>query len=146
MDDDHRPETLRALEHELTALLRRGRALSMEIAREVHPNLEPNAYGLLLWVRRSGPIRLTDLATLLGIGKGTLSRQIQGLEVLGLVRRDPDPADRRAAQLCLTEEGTRRFDAARTARMEQMRRSMENWPKRDVEDFARLMHRFNETF
>ncbi|MEE3920037.1 hypothetical protein V2I01_22610 [Micromonospora sp. BRA006-A] len=47
-------ETLRAVEHELTALLRRGRALSWEIAREVHPNLEPNAYGLLLWLRRSG--------------------------------------------------------------------------------------------
>ncbi|MEU0765159.1 MarR family transcriptional regulator, partial [Streptomyces microflavus] len=110
--DDHLPETLRVLEHELTALLRRGRALSWEIAREVHPNLEPNAYGLLLWLRRSGSTRLTDLAAELGIGKGTLSRQIQGLEALGLVRRDPDPVDRRAAQLRLTEEGTRRFDAA----------------------------------
>ncbi|MFI9642226.1 MarR family winged helix-turn-helix transcriptional regulator [Micromonospora sp. NPDC051925] len=144
--DDHLPETMRVLEHELAALLRRGRALSLEIAREVHPNLEPNAYGLLLWLRRSGSTRLTDLAVLLGIGKGTLSRQIQGLETLGLVRRDPDPADRRAAQLRLTEEGTRRFDAARSARMEQISRSMEKWPKRDVEEFARLMHRFNETF
>ena len=39
--DEHLPETLRAVEHELAALLRRGRALSWEIAREVHPNLEP---------------------------------------------------------------------------------------------------------
>lgn len=144
--DDHRPETLHAVEHELTALLRRGRALSWEIAREVHPNLEPNAYGLLLWLRRCGSIRLTDLATRLGIGKGTLSRQIHGLEGLGLVRRDPDPTDRRAAQLSLTEEGTRRFDAARTARLEQIRRTMQSWPKQDVEHFARLLHRFNETF
>ncbi|MGC5017899.1 MarR family winged helix-turn-helix transcriptional regulator [Micromonospora sp. DT47] len=144
--DDHLPETLRAVEHELTALLRRGRAFSWEIAREVHPNLEPNAYGLLLWLRRSGSIRLTDLATRLGIGKGTLSRQIHGLEGLGLVRRDPDPTDRRAAQLSLTEEGTRRFDAARAARMGQIRRTMERWPKRDVEEFARLLHRFNDTF
>ncbi|MEU7619745.1 MarR family winged helix-turn-helix transcriptional regulator [Micromonospora rifamycinica] len=144
--DDHLPETLRVLEHELAALLRRGRALSWEITGEVHPNLEPNAYGLLLWLRRSGPTRLTDLAALLGIGKGTLSRQIQGLETLGLVRRDPDPDDRRAAQLRLTGEGTRRFDTARAARMEQINRSLETWPKRDVEEFARLMHRFNETF
>ncbi|MFE9653512.1 MarR family winged helix-turn-helix transcriptional regulator [Micromonospora sp. NPDC006431] len=144
--EDHLPETLRAVEHELTALLRRGRALSWEIAREVHPNLEPNAYGLLLWLRRCGSIRLTDLAARLGIGKGTLSRQIHGLEGLGLVRRDPDPTDRRAAQLSLTEEGTRRFDAARAARLGQIRRTMESWPKQDVEDFARLMHRFNETF
>ncbi|WP_091190486.1 MarR family winged helix-turn-helix transcriptional regulator [Micromonospora narathiwatensis] len=144
--DDHLPETLRAVEDELTALLRRGRALSWEVAREVHPNLEPNAYGLLLWLRRSGSVRLTDLAARLGIGKGTLSRQIAGLEGLGLVRRDPDPSDRRAAQLSLTEEGSRRFDAARVARFEQIRRTLQNWPERDVEDFARLLHRFNENF
>ena len=51
-------------------LLRRSRSVSWEIAREVHPNLEPNAYGLLLWLRRSGPIRLTDLAALLGRQQG----------------------------------------------------------------------------
>ena len=45
---EHPPETVRAVEHELTALLRRSRAVSWEIARQVHPNLEPNAYGLLL--------------------------------------------------------------------------------------------------
>jgi hypothetical protein len=38
--DEHLPETLRAVEHELTALLRRGRALSWKIVREVHPNLD----------------------------------------------------------------------------------------------------------
>jgi DNA-binding MarR family transcriptional regulator len=144
--EDHLPESLRAVEHELTALLRRGRALSWEIAREVHPHLEPNAYGLLLWLRRSGSTRLTDLAARLGIGKGTLSRQIHGLESLGLVRRDPDPTDRRATQLSLTEEGTRRFDAARAARLGQIRRTLESWPEQDIKDFARLMHRFNETF
>jgi DNA-binding MarR family transcriptional regulator len=144
--EEHLPETLRAVEDELTALLRRGRALSWEIAREVHPNLEPNAYGLLLWLRRSGSIRLTDLAVRLGIGKGTLSRQIHGLEGLGLVRRDPDPDDRRAALISLTEEGTRRFDTARAARLGQIRRTMESWPRRDVAEFARLLHRFNETF
>ncbi|SCL21258.1 transcriptional regulator, MarR family [Micromonospora rhizosphaerae] len=144
--DQQLPETVREVEHELTALLRRGRALSWEIAREVHPNLEPNTYGLLLWLRRCGSVRLTELAARLGIGKGTLSRQIHGLETLGLVRRDPDPTDRRAAQLSLTEEGIRRFDAARAARLGPILRTLESWPKQDVADFARLLHRFNETF
>ncbi len=144
--DEQLPESLREVEHELTALLRRGRAISWEIAREVHPDLEPNTYGLLLWLRRSGAIRLTDLATRLGIGKGTLSRQINSLESLGLVRRDPDPSDRRAAQLSLTEEGQRRFDAARASRLGQIRRALESWPRQDVEDFARLMRRFNDAW
>ncbi|GGM36805.1 hypothetical protein GCM10011608_21820 [Micromonospora sonchi] len=144
--DEQLPESLREVEHELTALLRRGRAISWEIASEVHPNLEPNAYGLLLWLRRSGSIRLTDLAARLGVGKGTLSRQIQSLEGLGLVRRDPDPSDRRAAQLSLTEEGQRRFDAARASRLRQIRRALESWPRQDVEEFARLMRRFNDAW
>ncbi|MEV4199114.1 MarR family winged helix-turn-helix transcriptional regulator [Micromonospora globbae] len=143
---DEHAETLRAVEHELTALLRRGRAVSWEVAREVHPNLEPNAYGLLLWLRRSDRIRLTDLAARLGIGKGTLSRQIRALETLGLVSRTPDPSDRRASQLSLTEEGQRRFDAARAARLEHIRRVLETWPAADVAEFARLLGRFNDAW
>ncbi|MFC0005853.1 MarR family winged helix-turn-helix transcriptional regulator [Micromonospora siamensis] len=144
--EEQLPEPLRAVEHELGALLRRGRAISWEIAREVHPNLEPNAYGLLLWLRRSGSTRLTDLAVRLGIGKGTLSRQIHSLEALGLVRRDPDPTDRRAAQISLTDEGTRRFDAARASRLGQIRHTLESWSPEDIDDFARLLRRFNDAF
>ncbi|MEU6022162.1 MarR family winged helix-turn-helix transcriptional regulator [Micromonospora sp. NPDC048871] len=144
--DEDLPVSLREVEDELAALLRRARAISWEIASEVHPNLEPNAYGLLLWLRRSGAIRLTDLAARLGVGKGTLSRQIHNLETLGLVRRDPDPGDRRAAQLSLTEEGQRRFDAARAPRLGQIRRALQSWPQQDVEEFARLIRRFNDAW
>ncbi|WP_229399395.1 MarR family winged helix-turn-helix transcriptional regulator [Micromonospora okii] len=142
--DEHPPETLRDVEHELTALLRRGRSLSWEVAREVHPNLDPNAYGLLLWLRRADESRLTDLAGRLGVSKGTLSRQINALEALGLVRREPDPDDRRAWRLSLTGEGQRRFDAARSSRLAEFRRILESWPRRDVEDFGRLLARFND--
>ncbi|MGW1057566.1 MarR family winged helix-turn-helix transcriptional regulator [Micromonospora sp. NBC_01412] len=142
--DEHQPETLRAVEHELTALLRRGRTLSWEVAKEVHPDLDPNAYGLLLWLRRCDSIRLTDLAARLGVGKGTLSRQINSLEALGLVRRESDPDDRRASPLSLTAEGQRRFDAARSSRLAEFRRILERWERQDVEDFAQLLRRFND--
>ncbi|MET8525083.1 MarR family transcriptional regulator [Micromonospora sp. NPDC005172] len=143
---EHQPEPIRSVEHELTALLRRGRAVSWEIAREVHPTLEPNTYGLLLWLRRSGSIRLTELAARLGVGKGTLSRQINGLEALGLVHREPDSSDRRAAQISLTEEGQHRFDVARSARLGEFLRALDDWPARDVEEFARLLGRFNDSW
>ena len=136
-------DNLRTVEDELTVLLRRARAVSWEIARELHPKLEANAYGLLLYLWRSGPTRLTDLATRLGIGKGTLSRQIRNLESLGLVHRMPDPVDGRAALLELTVEGERRFDEARTARLAQLRRTLDGWPRTDVVEFARLLGRFN---
>lgn len=142
--DDQLPEPLRTVEHELTALLRRGRTVSWGVVREVHPHLEPNTYGLLLWLRRSGPTRLTDLAARLGVGKGTLSRQIRGLEALGLVDREPDPVDRRSARLRLTEEGQRRFDAARGTRVDELRRALADWSPQEVAEFGRLLRRLNE--
>ncbi|MFE0590428.1 MarR family winged helix-turn-helix transcriptional regulator [Micromonospora echinospora] len=144
--DDQLPEPLRTVEHELTTLLRRGRTVSWGLVKEVHPHLEPNSYSLLLWLRRSGSTRLTDLSTRLGVGKGTLSRQIRGLEALGLVRREPDPLDRRAAQLSLTEEGQRRFDAARGTRLDELERALDDWPTEDLAEFARLLRRFNESW
>lgn len=138
-------DTLRAVENELTMLLRRARSVSWEVAREVHPNLDANAYGLLLWLRRSGPTRLTDLATLLGLSKGTMSRQLRGLESLGLVQRRPDPADGRASLLDLTPEGRRRFDQTGAARVGPLRCALEGWPPTDLAEFARLLHRFNQS-
>ena len=144
MDDDFR-ELLRTVDHELMAMLRLGRAVSWEIARDVHPNLEPNSYGLLLWLRRRGSTRLTDLAELTGISKGTLSRQVQALEQLGLVDRQPDPSDRRAALLSLSAEGQRRFDASRAARLAPFQQTMASWPREDLAVFARLLSRLNAT-
>ncbi|MFB9234283.1 MarR family winged helix-turn-helix transcriptional regulator [Plantactinospora siamensis] len=142
--DEPGAEVLRAVEDELTLLLRRTRTISWDVAREVQADLEPNAYGLLLCLRRTGRVRLTELAAQLGLSKGTLSRQLTSLERLGLVRRVPDPQDGRAALLELTSEGQRRFDGARSARMRQLRLALDGWPARDLAEFARLLHRFNE--
>ncbi|MDG4864635.1 MarR family transcriptional regulator, partial [Streptomyces sp. T-3] len=98
-----------ALERELTVFLRRARASSGEMAREVHPELEPAAYGLLVRLEEAGPQRATELAGYIGVGKATMSRQLRALEELGLVARTPDPMDGRAALLRLTEEGRARY-------------------------------------
>ncbi|MFE6855640.1 MarR family transcriptional regulator, partial [Streptomyces sp. NPDC057674] len=44
-----------ALERELAVFLRRARAQSGEMAREVHPELEPAAYGLFVRLDDAGP-------------------------------------------------------------------------------------------
>ncbi|MFC9633606.1 MarR family transcriptional regulator, partial [Streptomyces mirabilis] len=74
-----------ALERELTLLLRRARASSGEMAREVHPDLEASAYGLLFRLDECGRQRATELAAYIGVGKATMSRQLHALEELGLV-------------------------------------------------------------
>ncbi|MFI6942340.1 MarR family winged helix-turn-helix transcriptional regulator [Streptomyces sp. NPDC050418] len=132
-----------ALERELTVLLRRARASSGEMARAVHPDLEPAAYGLLVRLEETGPQRATDLAGYFGVGKATMSRQLRALEDLGLVARDPDPADGRAALLRLTDEGRARFSTVRTARRERYVRQLADWDRGEVAELARLLQQLN---
>ena len=132
-----------ALERELTVFLRRARAESAELAREVHPELEPAAYGLLVRLEAAGAQRASALAAYFGVGKGTISRQLHALERLGLIGRSPDPADGRAALLELTEEGSARVARVREARRAEYGRRMRGWDLAEVAELARLLHRLN---
>jgi DNA-binding MarR family transcriptional regulator len=136
-------QSYRAMEEELSILIRRARARSLETAREVHPELDADAYGLLAALDRADSSRITDLAAAIGVGKGTMSRQVRGLEMLGLVRRTADPADRRAFLLELTVDGRTRYRAARDARRARLRRELATWPEDDVAQLATLLHRLN---
>ncbi|UWE12280.1 MarR family winged helix-turn-helix transcriptional regulator [Actinacidiphila bryophytorum] len=134
-----------ALERELTVLFRRARAASGELARAVHPELEPAAYGLLVRLQEVEPERATDLASYFGVGKATMSRQLRALEVLGLVAREPDPADGRAFLMRLTAGGRERFDRVREARRAAYLRQLSSWHRTDIADLARLLHALNES-
>ncbi|WP_128381189.1 MarR family winged helix-turn-helix transcriptional regulator [Streptomyces cavernae] len=132
------------LERELTVLLRRARASSGEMAREVHPDLESAAYGLLALLAESGRTRATELAAYVGVGKATMSRQLRALEELGLVYREPDPADGRAWLIQLTDLGRDRFNSVRDARRARYVRQLKNWDRTEVAELARLLRQLNE--
>src|SRR3954469_19933753 len=105
-----------AIENELCTLLRRARAISAEMGRQVHPDLDFEAYGLLVGIHDHARARASELAGHFGLGKATVSRQLKVLAELGLIEREPDPDDGRAHVLVLTEEGRRRLESARAAR------------------------------
>ncbi|MDX2547372.1 MarR family winged helix-turn-helix transcriptional regulator [Streptomyces sp. WI04-05B] len=132
-----------ALERELTVFLRRARANSGEMARQVHPDLESSAYGLLVRLDECGRQRATELAAYIGVGKATMSRQLRALEELGLVAREPDPADGRAWLVHLTDEGRARFRTVREARRARYVRELAAWDRVEVAELARLLHQLN---
>jgi DNA-binding MarR family transcriptional regulator len=132
-----------ALERELSVLFRRARAASGELARAVHPELEPAAYGLLVRLAEAEPERATDLAGYFGVGKATMSRQLRAMEDLGLVTREPDPADGRAFLMRLTEEGRARFTRVRTARRERYVRQLAAWDYAEIAELSRLLNELN---
>lgn len=131
------------VEHQLGILFRRAHALSAQMRRTVHPELDSNAYGLLVRIDAVAPVRPSDLAAYVGVGKATISRQVKVLEELGLVGREPDPLDRRAHRLVLTPQGRQLLDRVRTARQQQLYSLLSSWPTEDVWLLARMLERFN---
>ena len=68
--------------------------------------LSRTAAATLSRLATSGVARLTDLAVAEGVSQPSMSSLIARLVDRGLVRREPDPDDARAAQLSLTPAGT----------------------------------------
>jgi len=62
-------------------------------------------HGCVFRFIREEPLRLTELATLAGTTKQSIGEVIDNLVQLGYVKRVPDPQDRRAKLICLTERG-----------------------------------------
>lgn len=132
------------VERELGLLLRRARAASAGLARAVHPDLDGSAYLLLATVARTPGTRTSDLADLLGVGRGTMSRQVTRLERLGLLSRTPDPRDSRSRPLELTEEGARRLAHARAGRQQYVRDTLAGWEAEELTHLAELLRRLND--
>jgi DNA-binding MarR family transcriptional regulator len=138
-------ESFSDLERELVVLVRRARATAGSLAREIHPDLEPTTYALLVRIADAGTIRATDLAAYFGVDKAAVSRQVSTLERLGFLARQRDPQDARAHRLQLTDAGSQRLQEVRAARRERVRRQLDSWDPDDVSRFAGLLARFNTT-
>jgi len=86
--------------------------LLIEVARLLRRNFNRRAQVLglsqaqsraLAYLSRQQGVKQVTLADSMDIQPMTLARLIDGLEKLGLVARKPDPCDRRAVRLYLTE-------------------------------------------
>ena len=84
-----------------------------EVAR--HLGLRYNEMLLLHALRREGEpyvLRPTDILKKLRVTSGTVTNQTDRLEKLGVVRRVPDPDDRRSMLVQLTPKGRKLVDQA----------------------------------
>jgi DNA-binding MarR family transcriptional regulator len=137
-------DTVRALEHEMGVLVRRLRRLIADRAHLVHPDLAPVGYSMLVALQDE-PRRASDLVDLFSIDKGAVSRQVQSLLELELIERSPDPDDRRAAILTITDEGARRLEAAADKRRAEVLGRLSSWQPGDLQRFVESLARYNAT-
>ena len=62
-------------------------------------------YGLLVLLQDEGPQAQITLSVRVGLDRTSVMRTVDLLEARGLVRRDPDPHDRRKHRVALTDAG-----------------------------------------
>lgn len=138
-----RSDSLRSLEHEVGVMIRRVRRVIGERARTVHPDLQPASYLILSHVAQSGPVRASTLVELFDIDKGAISRQVGHLLELGLLRKEPDPADARAWLISLTDEAQSRMSDVSDHRRKLLDENLADWDAAELEAFVADLTRYN---
>lgn len=89
-----------------------------------------------------GPITLGDLARAEQVRPPTMTRLVQALESAGLVKRTPDPDDRRIMWIKATPNGKKLLLKGRTARVRALAFRLKSFSRQEVEaldDAARLL-------
>jgi DNA-binding MarR family transcriptional regulator len=138
-----RADELGRLEQEIGVLIRRVRRVIGERARAVHDDLQPAAYLMLTYVASSGPQRSSVLSDRFGVDKGAISRQVQHLVDLGLLDREPDPLDGRAALVSASADAVRRLEAIGRDRRKWLDERLGEWSEEDLRDFVTGLSRYN---
>ncbi|MFG2163968.1 MarR family winged helix-turn-helix transcriptional regulator [Micromonospora chersina] len=99
-------------------------------------------FDVLAALRRSGPpytLAPKALTASLMLTSGGMTGRLDRLERAGLVRRAPDPADRRALRVSLTDAGRRVVEESAEAGLEVQRRILDALPPGDRDRLADLL-------
>jgi DNA-binding MarR family transcriptional regulator len=130
-----------ALPEYFWGVARRLRQLSRETLApwEISPS-HSRALGVLM---RHGAMRLSDLSDHLRIAPRSATEVVDVLEERGLVERQPDPGDRRATMVALTENGKQVGEAIRSARTSEAERFFGELSETDRAHLARILRKLN---
>jgi DNA-binding MarR family transcriptional regulator len=140
------PDDVEIIERALNTLFRLSRNFRFHEA--VHHRsgfaVDRASYGVLARVGEHQPVRLSDLAHLLGVDVSTISRQVATLELRGLLTRSADPDDGRAVLLELTAPGHTYLRKLSAAWHDIVADSLIDWDPREIARFATMVDRFVE--
>lgn len=80
---------------------------------------------------REGRRSVSDLAAAERVRPQSMAQTVGDMEADGLIRRSPDPGDRRRALVSLTEAGRARLEESRRDRVGWLARAIEELPPED---------------
>ena len=93
-----------------------------------------------------GRLGLSDLAAAIALSPSGLSKLLDRMDASGLIRREPDPDDQRAAFATITARGRELVRDARRGHHALLRRTFAAaLNDRDLTDLARIMRKLDAT-
>lgn len=107
-------------------------------------DITPAQFRALRVLRHHGVMRLSELSDRLHIAPRSTTEVIDALESRDLVRRRPDPDDRRAILVEVTERGTSVLDAVRAVRGTEAERAFELLSPADRAHLTRILRELRE--
>ena len=133
---------LTSIDLALGRILRHGQNAVFLMARNVGDKLDLDlsawAFPILVELM-GGPLRSSELARRVGIGRSTMTRHLQDLESKDLVRRVKGEADRSGTVLALTAKGVELAEASANERVAELGRVLAEWPDDRVACLAALL-------
>jgi DNA-binding MarR family transcriptional regulator len=122
--------------------MRQAGLLRAQMAKNDLSGIEWSAYSVLFWLVSDGAMRPGALAETMCADPSTISRQTAALIEHGLVERQPDPDDGRAALLVATDRGRTTLADMRAARDALFEAVLVGWSAEDVSLLGDLLGRF----
>ncbi len=138
-----REDLVRALGHELGALLSASRALTTQSAANFHPELPPAAFHIAWWLHSHGPAKSSRLALEVGMDRSATSRLTAQMVNLGIMAASPDPEDGRSVVFKLTAKGEHHVGNASVRKGQVFNERIADWSNADLTGFVAYLHRFN---
>jgi DNA-binding MarR family transcriptional regulator len=133
------------IEQGVAVLYRASKARVKRLVELLDPDMQTAGYLVLRYVMANEPIRAGDIAAALSMDKSAVSRQLTMLRDSGLIEAQPDPEDGRASLVVASEKAKERVDEFRTELKSDYERILASWDAADIEEFARLLKKFNDS-
>lgn len=138
---DAAPGALPRLERELAFLVRWLEA----VQRRRDYALERAHYLMLLLLMEDGPQSVGRIAERLRLDASTVTRQVAVMVKRGLVRKQPNPDDRRGGMVCATARGREEASQMRAQREARIEALFAAWPEAKRRQMGELLGDLNES-
>ncbi|WP_092808397.1 MarR family winged helix-turn-helix transcriptional regulator [Rhodococcus globerulus] len=137
------PDTAQAL---VDTVFLFGRSLRSVVTHSAESVLPPALVSVLFMLAAKGECRQNELAVDLCVSQSSLSRQMSDLVDAGYVERSPDPADKRAFRIRVSDEGHSVLEETKQRRAARLRGMLEDWSQEEAVAAVASLQRLNETF